>query len=321
MPEWYRFHATRIGYIGNRIYSIPTLSGSVGQAAENNPADVALVQRLLNKAMDMGYIWQHGAHVAENGRINGPDYTIMLIRQFQLNQRLIKPGPQQRIIIHPNDKTLLRLIEAVNRTPAVGAGKSFSDCAHLAPVASWERERFNEDTVNMIVKATNATGVDPTLLAVTWQCESHFDIFPMSNLNRDFPPKNPKVPNWDVGPVQINYRTWHVAPLLKGLDNVFGSTIERCAAQGYIAKYPASAERFNGNALNNIIAGGRILRDYGGKPGVGMETRANAAGYYRTGKGSFLQQANGQREFKVRATLFKKSAAAWDKFFTAIGAK
>ena len=86
-------------------------------------------------------------------------------------------------------------------------------------------------------------------------------------------------------------------------------------------KYPASAEQFNGNAMNNVVAGARILRDYGGTPGASMAVRANAAGYYRSGKGPFLQKKAGQQAFKVRAEGFKKSAPAWDRFFTAIGAK
>src|SRR5262245_46047157 len=128
LDKWYQFHATTCGYVETTVCRIPKLRGAVGQEALNHPLDVQLVQRLLNQAMDKGYIPQHRIHVPETGLINGPDYTIMLIRQFQINQGLMRPGPR-RIIIYPGDETFNRLIQVVNSNPIfdgdIATGRAF----------------------------------------------------------------------------------------------------------------------------------------------------------------------------------------------------
>ncbi|CDM65425.1 RHS repeat-associated core domain-containing protein [Pyrinomonas methylaliphatogenes] len=138
-------------------------------------------------------------------------------------------------------------------------------------------------------------GVDPTLLAATWLLESSFDFAPMSNPN-DYTPGNQ-----DVGPMQINYRTWAGSSLLNGLgvNNIFGS----------VTGLTVGSQFFDGDPTANLRAGARILKSY---EGAG---RANAAGYYRTGRGGFLKGPKGRAEFNARRNLFNKIAPAFDNFF------
>jgi hypothetical protein len=149
-----------------------------------------------------------------------------------------------------------------------------------------------------ILAASRLEVVDPTLLAATWLLESGFDFAPMSNPN-DYTPGNQ-----DVGPMQINYRTWAGSSLLNGLglSNVFGS----------VTGLTIGSHLFDGDPTANLRAGARILKSYA------SAGRANAAGYYRTGRGGFLQSPEGRAEFSTRRNLFNRIAPAFDNFFNCL---
>lgn len=131
-------------------------------------------------------------------------------------------------------------------------------------------------------------GVDPALLAVTWRFESGFALNPDSN------PNDGRPGNADIGPIQINYRTWHSWSGLNGLDDVFGTTT-------------TGKEVFNGNALSNVRAGARILNSLG--------SGRSAAGLYRTGTGNFSKTKAGIAEFNKRAGLYDQYAPKYAAFF------
>jgi hypothetical protein len=98
------------------------------------------------------------------------------------------------------------------------------------------------------------------LLAVTWAAESGFSFNPNSN------PNDGSANNADIGPVQINYRTFHGWAPLAGLGDVFGTTT-------------TGRQVFNGNPYDNLRAGARILNSYG--------DGRTAVGRYRAGTGAF----------------------------------
>ena len=122
-----------------------------------------------------------------------------------------------------------------------------------------------------IMTAASQEGADETLIAVTWTSESEFSLAPGSNgnakdkkgvIHEDWI----KEGNADIGPMQINYNTWHSWPGLDGLSNVFGTT-----TTGY--------KPFDGDVSANVRAGARILKDLNSR-----YDRAGAAGRYRTGE-------------------------------------
>ena len=167
--------------------------------------------------------------------------------------------------------------------------------------------------------ASKSANFNTTLLAATWRLESSLNYFPLTN------PNNRKWGNADVGPMQLNYNTYHdwsqIADLTKNSFNVFGYTDP---SSDNPSEFPSSKFRpysmhwFNGNPYSNILAGGRLLSSYGGTRESNGETRSNAAGYFRTGRGEFSKTKKGQERFKERKDAFDAEAPKWDKFFTCL---
>jgi hypothetical protein len=102
----------------------------------------------------------------------------------------------------------------------------------------------SREAASAILTVAAIENIAPTLLAVTWAGESGFNFYP------DSTPNDGSEGNADVGPVQINYRTWHDSPLLNGLGNVFGTTT-------------TGREQFNGDPMANLRMGARILNGHG----------------------------------------------------------
>ena len=156
-----------------------------------------------------------------------------------------------------------------------------------------------------IMTAAFREGVDETLLAVTWTSESEFSSSPGSNgnakdkkgvIHEDWI----KEGNADIGPMQINYNTYHSWSGLDGLSNIFGTT-----TTGYKA--------FDGDSLANLRAGARILKDLNSR-----HDRAGAAGRYRTGEGDYFSSAKGQAAFTARRDRFNALQRKYDNFFKCI---
>jgi hypothetical protein len=148
-------------------------------------------------------------------------------------------------------------------------------------------------------------GVDETLLAVTWTSESEFNSSPSSNGNAM--DKNGvihqewiKEGNVDIGPLQINYNTYHSWSGLDGLTNIFGTT-----TSGY--------EPFNGDSFANLRAGAHILKDLNSR-----HDRAGAAGRYRAGEGDYFNSKKGQAAFAARRDRFNALQPKYDNFFKCI---
>lgn len=148
-----------------------------------------------------------------------------------------------------------------------------------------------KEATKAILGASYLENGNSTLLAVTWAAESGFNFGPLSNPNDGAPN------NADIGPVQINYRTYHDWAPLSGLGNVFGTTT-------------TGREPFNGNPYDNVRAGSRILNSLG--------SGRTAAGHYRTGTGSFSRTPVGRAAFAARAKQYDRWAAGYDAFFNCL---
>lgn len=129
------------------------------------------------------------------------------------------------------------------------------------------------------------------MLAVTWAAESGFDFNPDSN------PNDGSANNADIGPMQINYRTFNGWAPLDGLGDVFGTTT-------------TGRHRFDGNSYDNLRAGARILNSYG--------QGRNAAGLYRTGTGAFARTPVGRAAFNARVGQYDQWAAGYNAFFNCL---
>jgi hypothetical protein len=146
-----------------------------------------------------------------------------------------------------------------------------------------------------ILDVANKTGVDPTLLAVTWKFEGGLD----QNGQFNFQPTNgmhtPSTQIGDVGPGQLYPGTWNKSPYTDGLSNPFGTNLNR-------------GQVFNGNAFENLIVAGRALGTAQGAQ------RANAAGLYRAG-------SSNNPGYKERVQNFKDNVKNYDAFFGCLAKK
>ena len=140
-----------------------------------------------------------------------------------------------------------------------------------------------------ILTVANRTGVDPTLLALTWRFESGFDFQPTNGMH------TPDVQMGDVGPGQLYPDAWNKSPYTDKLKNPFGTNLNR-------------GEVFNGNAYENLIVTGRVLGTARGAD------RANAAGLYRAG-------ASTNPGYSERVQNFKDNVKNYDAFFACLAKK
>ncbi len=72
-----------------------------------------------------------------------------------------------------------------------------------------------------ILDVANKTGVDPTLLAVTWRFESEFNFQPTNGIHT----RNTEIA--DVGPGALYPPTWNKSPYTDGLSNPFGTNLNK----------------------------------------------------------------------------------------------
>lgn len=170
----------------------------------------------------------------------------------------------------------------------------YDRCSKLAPEISLGAYLYIRDTL----KDEN---VDPTLLAVTWANEGSFRTRPENNQNSQ------REGDVDIGPMQINYRQWAnwsgFQGLPLGVDGVFGNSL-------------LGRQEFNGSVLTNLRAGARILNE---ELRASNGNRADAAGYYTSGRGQYVKTPPGQRDFRHRRDSFNRLQRAFDKFFECVG--
>ena len=145
---------------------------------------------------------------------------------------------------------------------------------------------------------SNRTGVDPTLLSVTWRFEGGYDAFGFN-----FQPTNgmhtPSTQVGDVGPGALYPPTWNKSPYTDGLSNPFGTNLNR-------------GQVFNGNAFENLMVTGRALNSFAG-PATGAQ-RADVAGLYRAGSRT-------NPGYKERVQNFKDNVKNYDAFFGCLAKK
>jgi hypothetical protein len=148
----------------------------------------------------------------------------------------------------------------------------------------------SQDATKAILSTSLLEGTASTLLAVTWAMESGFAFYPNSN------PDGGGVGDADIGPMQIDYNTFHAWSGLAGLDvgEVYGTTT-------------TGSQRFNGNPNTNLRAAARILNAEG--------RGRTAAGRYRVGSGPHSRTARGRRDFQTRAGEYDRLAPGYDAFF------
>jgi len=145
-----------------------------------------------------------------------------------------------------------------------------------------------------ILMVGNRTGVDPTLLSVTWRFEGGYDQFGFNfQPTNGFHTRNTEI--GDVGPGALYPPTWNKSPYTDGLSNPFGTNLNK-------------GQVFNGNAFENLMVAGRALGTAQGAQ------RANAAGIYRAGSST-------NPGYKERVQNFKDNARNYDAFYGCLAKK
>jgi hypothetical protein len=146
-----------------------------------------------------------------------------------------------------------------------------------------------------ILDVANKTGVDPTLLAVTWRFEGSLDQYGEFNFQptNGFHTRGTNI--GDVGPGQLHPPIWNKSPYTDGLNNPFGTNLN-------------TGQVFNGNAFQNLMVTGRALGRARG------DQRADAAGYYRAGNHS-------DSRYRARVQNFKEHGRNYDRFFECLAKK
>jgi len=141
----------------------------------------------------------------------------------------------------------------------------------------------------------NRTGVDPTLLSVTWRFEGGLDQYGQFNFQptNGFHTRNTNI--GDVGPGQLHPPIWNKSPYTDGLSNPFGTNIN-------------TNQVFNGNAFENLMRTGRALGQARG------DQRADAAGYFRAGNHS-------DSRYKARMQNFEDNVRNYDRFYNCLAQK
>jgi hypothetical protein len=138
-----------------------------------------------------------------------------------------------------------------------------------------------------IVQAADATEIDRTLFAVTWNEESRFVFYPPNGIHG----RNELI--GDIGPGQLFPGVWDKSPYIDGLKNPFGSNRE-------------VGQIFNGNFDDNLLLMGRALHSFFGN--VTGDKRAEAAGLYKAGSTT-------GPGYSDRVKKFNEQKNGYDKFF------
>jgi hypothetical protein len=150
-----------------------------------------------------------------------------------------------------------------------------------------------------IIDVANKTGVDSTLLAVTWRFEGALDQYGQFNFQPTNGLHTSKTNIGDIGPGQLFPDIWDKSPYTDDLNhrklNPFGTNRN-------------VGQVFNGNAYDNLIVTGRALGTARGAQ------RADAAGRYRAGNPSGVGYGD-------RVQNFKDNAKNYDAFFNCLAKK
>jgi hypothetical protein len=150
-----------------------------------------------------------------------------------------------------------------------------------------------------ILDVANKTGVDPTLLAVTWRFEGSLDQYGEFNFQptNGFHTRNTQT--GDIGPGQLFPDICDKSPYTDDLNhhklNAFGTNRN-------------TGQVFNGNAYDNLIVTGRALGQARGNQ------RADAAGFFRAGNHS-------DSRYRARVQNFKDHGGNYDRFFECLAKK
>lgn len=185
---------------------------------------------------------------------------------------------------------------------------NYSKCAELLG----RSPNPSEPVASAIVSASEITGVDSTLLAVTWQAETSFAYHNVgfgfysgygipNNLNPD--PKKTDVYNVDAGPLQVNYRVWWAT---KAGRDVIGN-LDEVEVFGLNKLGVPFGPFFRGVPFMNVLAGGKILKHLNDR-----HSRRDAAGYYTSGEG---KNARKEPNFINRTKQWDNYNEGYDKFF------
>lgn len=153
---------------------------------------------------------------------------------------------------------------------------------------------------HLILKICAKEQISPTLLAVTWLGESGLTGTEARIINN---PNDGQIFNVDIGPGQINYKTFSNWLPLYGEE---GKTMS--SALAIWGANLAGSQPFNGSIEANLSASARILKSYGGGD-------RNRAGLYRTGAGKFRESPKGIEEYNKRAKLYNTVKDSLDRFF------
>jgi YD repeat-containing protein len=188
------------------------------------------------------------------------------------------------------------LVGSVPQEPAVGPGMQhwldvYNGCV---------RDHFGKstgvpipphDAAAIILTISFLEGTAESLLAVTWASESPNQGFGQYfNSN----PNDGSSGNADIGPFQLNYRTYGNDPRLAGLGDVFGGTT-------------TGSEMFRGDPTSNGRMAARILNGYGGG--------RRAAILFTTGTGPASRSAQGRARARDRGGKYDRWHRKYDDFF------
>ena len=150
-----------------------------------------------------------------------------------------------------------------------------------------------------ILWVANRTGVDPTLLSVTWRFEGSTNDLGQFNLAPTTNKHSADTNIGDVGPGQLYPPTWNKSPYTDGLRNPFGTNTQ-------------VGQSFNGNSVENLVVTARALNSFAGP--VRGANRADAAGLYRAGSRT-------NEGYKERVQNFKNNYKNYDRFFGCLAKK
>ncbi len=151
----------------------------------------------------------------------------------------------------------------------------FSKCLTAAGIPGGGGTGISQDAADLVLQISSLENVSPQALAVTWQWETGFDLYPPPNTNNN--PGNQS--NWDVGPFHINM-SWtnkyinngrlDISDIMRlngiGGSNVWGNNLYEPSSVNQNRNNPSRwiPARYDGNPLANGRVAARRIRLNGG---------------------------------------------------------
>jgi hypothetical protein len=240
-------------------------------------------------------------HQTDTGNV-AVDYLIMDSQGLRRVQGdVTSNGLGLLVVDYPRDNQdggyeLLHKIVTLPQEPAVGPSMQhwldvYSGCVKDYFGKSSGIPIPPHDAASIILTVSSLEGTAESLLAVTWAAESPNEGFGQYfNSN----PNDGSEGNADVGPFQLNYRTYGNDSRLSGLGDVFGGTT-------------TGREMFTGDPTANGRMAARILNGYGGGK--------LAAIRFTTGTGPASRSAQGRARAKDRGGKYDRWHRKYDDFF------